>query len=180
MSKSQWRGVWSTIHFSCDFIVSLKCSWKIDSVDSIFIIFLDLSSHIIESSSFVESLLCSQRINDNLMKTYLSSLWRLYDHPSFNRSDCKYCLAAWGYEILFRDDRFVSNINYFTDCFFACFEEIEHGKVIETATRELTEIHLCPDIPLLIVFILDKLRDVPAENFKGYRWIKARCIEAVD
>lgn len=114
------------------------------------------------------------------METNLSSLRRLDDHPSFYRFDSEDGFATWWYEILSWDIRFFTDIHNFTYCFFSLIKEVEHCEIIEPASRESTEVHLGPDVSLLIVSILHELRDVPAEHFERDGLVEAWGVEAVD
>lgn len=81
------------------------------------------------------------------MKTQLSGVWRLDNHSSLDRPDSHHMQSS----SLCSDDFSLKftlgpDIYYFIDCFLAVIEQIEHGKVIEPASGELSKVHLSPDI----------------------------------
>lgn len=58
-------------------------------------------------------------------------------------------------------------------------EEIEHDKIIESASRKQPKIYLCPNIRNIIIEILNQLRNMPAEDLKRNGLIKARSFKTI-
>lgn len=59
-------------------------------------------------------------------------------------------------------------------------KQVEHDKIIKSASRQQPKIHLCPNIRNIIIQILNQLRYMPTEDLQRYGLIKTRSFEAVN